>query len=183
MGWRAGSTPVSVTPLLRRQRVLWQEAHEPGASSEERGPTPAPPPAQQRPPTGEDASQPTVTVEFGQNSDRNPGVVSTALKCEGTTWFKAEALCSGPTGPRCCIARPCWPAAAPSWKPSWLHLKHLLAPQSSTSALPLRHTRELSHPPPLLPPSPPQRSAVNGELCSVRRTEKGQWGTAKGACN
>lgn len=71
MGWRVGSTPVSVTPLLRRQRVLWQEAHEPGASSEERGPTPALPPAQQPPPTGEDASQRTVTVEFDENTDRN----------------------------------------------------------------------------------------------------------------
>lgn len=64
MGRRAGSTPVSVTPLLRHQRVLWQVAHEPGASSEERGPTPALPPAQQPPPTGGGASQPTVAVEF-----------------------------------------------------------------------------------------------------------------------
>lgn len=63
MGRRAGSTPVSVTPLLRHQRVLWQEAHEPDASSEERGPTPALLPARQPPATGEGASSPAVTVE------------------------------------------------------------------------------------------------------------------------
>lgn len=38
-------------------------------------------------------------------------------KYESRNSFKAEMLWSEPTGPRCCIARPCWPAAAPSWKP------------------------------------------------------------------
>lgn len=56
MGRTAGSTPASDIPRRRRQRVPWQEAHEPGASSEERGPTPALPPAQRPPRTGEDTA-------------------------------------------------------------------------------------------------------------------------------
>lgn len=72
MAWTAGSTAASVTPQLRHQRVLWQEAHEPSASSEERGPTPALPPARGPPHTGKATPSSIaniLTVEFDQDAE------------------------------------------------------------------------------------------------------------------
>lgn len=63
-----GSTLAFVVPRVRHRRVLWREVREPGASSEERGPTPAPHRAQQPPRTGEDKQTCIQFINEGPHS-------------------------------------------------------------------------------------------------------------------
>lgn len=66
-GEMEGTTSIFMDLHLRPQRALWLEDREPGASSGERGPTPAPHPAQPPPPTSDvkDLSRMTMSINVG----------------------------------------------------------------------------------------------------------------------
>lgn len=182
-----------VVPQLRHQRVLQREGREPGASSEERGPTPALHPAQRPPCIGDDKHSCVI------NNARSLQLMVSCSKLIGTE-ISFCALLSCPTGPQYCVARLCQLAAVPSWKQWWFPpLKSDLASQSFEFTPPLPHAKELSqtllplplHPPQLTVgrvagtvtghPSQANRCTFEERLGKVRKMEEVQEGTAKGS--